>query len=1506
MRFFFSLLLFFSLSQVQLLAQVSGCNVNYINPLDGSKINSVSTTTLVWQNIPGAASYDLWVGTGNVYGLKGTLTPGINGTTSFTLTNLLGSTTYKWYPVAKNADGSYVQSCFPTSASFTTADSPAPPACTYYFEPQNGATLITQTTAQLTWASAPSATAYDIYLWTGDVAPTQPIATAASSAYFYNATGLLAGTTYHWYVTPRNTAGPATNCIYTQVNFNTAPAIPGNDDCTGALEVIPGTIVNSCGPTLVTTTIGATASPVPGCTGSAEDDIWFKFTPTSKRNKVSLAVFAVINPVIELFSGNCSSLTSIGCYTTTLAPYPTVQNLLIELPVLVPGQTYYYRVYGSGSNSERTKVNTCITSIPDAPSNDECTGALLLTANADTSTTYSYTGATGYASQSMISCVDPNYTAPDVWFKFVATASSQKISVIPGNIYDYAFQVFEGSCGNLAPLACINNGGYSQPDTTVVNNLIAGNTYYMRVWDYHGTGAPSAQFKIVINTAQMPSPASANGLQAVYYNGTALSGAPLLTRIDSSINFELTYSKQPVVLSPAPGIVPEDGYSVRWTGKVKAQFSEPYTFYTVADDGIRLRVNGQLLVDNWVNQGATEKSGTIALTAGQQYDIVIEYYENTGEAVTKLLWSSPSTPKAIVPKSQLYASTVTTAPSCTLNNLPANGSVTADAASALLSWASIPEADGYKIFVWQGSSVPGTALATVTNNSYTVTGLLPSTVYRWYIVPFNAAGDATGCSSNSSSFTTAAAAQPPAGNGTGLQGVYFNGTSLSGTPLLTRTDPTINFELSYSKQPVVLSPAPGIVPEDLYSVRWTGQVQPLYSETYTFYTVADDGVRLWVNGQLLVDNWANQGPTEKSGSIALLAGQQYDIVVEYYESTGEAVTKLLWSSPSTPKQIIPKTALYPSNVVPSMVPKCTVNTAPSDGSTINPAIPGNLSWNPVANATEYEVYLWTGTTATPKHVATTLVNGMGLGYLAGSSVYNWYIVPRNVFGSATGCAVNKTSFTTTVLIPVNDDCTGAINVIPSPNAHDCSGFSKDFNNVGATSSMPGCVGAAEDDVWFKFTAISTTHHVVLFTGPVLDVALEVFAGNCQSLTPLLCTTANTTISNLVPGQTYYCRLYGIAANNPPFSMTVCITTPVQEAPGCTANILPEDGTVIASPTSAQLKWQSVKTAFNYNLYIWSGSTPPVTPTLELSGDSSRIVNGLLPSTTYKWYVVPKNELGTATGCASSQTSFTTAPATPPPGNGSGLQGVYFDGTGLSGTPSLTRIDSTINFTLSYSNQPVVLSPAPGIVPEDLYSVRWNGQVQPRYSETYTFYTVADDGIRLWVNGQLLVDNWTNQGATEKSGSIALLAGQKYDIVIEYYESGGEAVTKLLWSSASTLKQIVPSTQLYPPAAGARIMSSNLPVITANTVLASPAVSAHLSPNPVRPGNLAKLQISSNKAATGIISVSSSNGRMVSTEKIKLVTGINTATINTRGLAQGLYIITVTGGSKPINLKLLVE
>lgn len=146
---------------------------------------------------------------------------------------------------------------------------------------------------------------------------------------------------------------------------------------------------------------------------------------------------------------------------------------------------------------------------------------------------------------------------------------------------------------------------------------------------------------------------------------------------------------------------------------------------------------------------------------------------------------------------------------------------------------------------------------------------------------------------------------------------------------------------------------------------------------------------------------------------------------------------------------------------------------------------------------------------------------------------------------------------------------------------------------------------------------------------------------------------------------------------------------------------------------------------------------------------------------------------------------------PTPGSGNGLLGVYFDDATLN-TSVFERTDATINFDWGNGSPDARIAP-------DTFSVRWEGQIEPLFSENYSFYTSSDDGVRLWVDDQLLVDNWTDHGVTVDTGQIDLLGGQRYDIRMEMYENGGSAVAKLEWSSVSQSREIVPELQLYSDA-----------------------------------------------------------------------------------------------------------
>ena len=588
-----------------------------------------------------------------------------------------------------------------------------------------------------------------------------------------------------------------------------------------------------------------------------------------------------------------------------------------------------------------------------------------------------------------------------------------------------------------------------------------------------GSNSTSTSFSLTVspNTPPPPPPPPAsngtgNGINAEYYNSVDLTG-PALRRVEQNINFSWGAG------SPDASIH-NDSFSARWSGQILPRYSQVYTFSTQSDDGVRLWVNGQLVVDNWTMHPDTTNTGTIALEGGRLYAIKMEYYEMSGYADASLSWSSGSQAKEIVPQSQLFT------------------------------------------------------------------------------------------------------------NGNGLSAEYFNSVDLSG-PALRRIDPSVNFAWGSG------SPDASIR-SDGFSARWSGQVMPRYTEVYTFSTLSDDGVRLWVNGQQLINNWTNHPDMTDSGTITLVAGKLYDIKMEYFEATGFADAALSWSSTSQANEIIPQSQLfsYGNGLVAEYF-----NTMDLTGSAlrrIDQTV--NFDWgygspDPAIHNTGFSAR-WTG-----------------------------MVVPR--------FSENYTFSTT------SDD-----------------GVRLWVNNQLVI------------DNWTDHPATTNSANVTLQANRMYSIKMEFYQNSGAS--------------------------------------------------------------------SAKLLWSSASQSQE---------------------------------------IIPQSQLYTS---------------------GNGLNGAYYNSTDMSGS-ALIRTDATVNFDWGYG------SPDPAIHNTG-FSVRWTGSVLPRYSETYTFSTTSDDGVRLWVNNQLLVDNWGDHPATTNSGAITLQANTLYDIRMDFYQNSGASVAKLLWSSASQSLEIVPQSQLY--------------------------------------------------------------------------------------------------------------
>ncbi len=140
---------------------------------------------------------------------------------------------------------------------------------------------------------------------------------------------------------------------------------------------------------------------------------------------------------------------------------------------------------------------------------------------------------------------------------------------------------------------------------------------------------------------------SGTGLSAKYYLTNEFGGEPV-ERLDAQIND-----------NPRPPGIPAQNWSARWMGYVQATRTGPFTFSTLSDDGVKLWIDGKLVIDDWNPHPATENSATVNLVRGQKYRIVMSYFQGADGAIYQLMWTPPGEDKALIPAMQLYPDNTT-------------------------------------------------------------------------------------------------------------------------------------------------------------------------------------------------------------------------------------------------------------------------------------------------------------------------------------------------------------------------------------------------------------------------------------------------------------------------------------------------------------------------------------------------------------------------------------------------------------------------------------------------------------------------------------------------------------------------------------------------------------------------------------------------------------------------------------------------------------------------------
>lgn len=359
---------------------------------------------------------------------------------------------------------------------------------------------------------------------------------------------------------------------------------------------------------------------------------------------------------------------------------------------------------------------------------------------------------------------------------------------------------------------------------------------------------------------------------AEYFGNPNLTGQPIVVRNDADINFAWGQG------TPATS-VPADGFSARWRRSISLPQTGAYQFFATADDGVRIWVDDYLILDEWHGASNETYIAQVNLASGGHV-VRVDYFEDWGEARVHVWWQAAApfpqwqgeywpntnlsgTPALVRNDPSIDFEWGSGSPAANLpaDNFSARWTQTFDLNAGNYHFTAEID-DGLRLYVGQTLVID----AWQDGNRRQVTGdiWLAGGSYPLRVEFYERTGDAL-----------VRLGWPLSSGYPDWQGEYWPNTSLSGSPALVRNDTAVAFD--WADGP----PAPSL-PADRFSARWSREVD-LASGTYRLYALADDGVRVYVNGQLLINEWHQGGSgTTYQAEIVLPAGR-HTLVVEYFE-----------------------------------------------------------------------------------------------------------------------------------------------------------------------------------------------------------------------------------------------------------------------------------------------------------------------------------------------------------------------------------------------------------------------------------------------------------------------------------------------------------------------------------------------------------------------------------------------------------------------------------------------